>query len=201
MRIPQTRYKIPDFFKDDNWHTINIPEEIPLSRKDPFAVYIGETTRIADRWGTCTKLKSDWLWRYNFPNASSGSTTYYSGSSSTGSNGSTYFNALGVGVSSSTWYDVGKDKNVVLEAYATSGATGQYKVSLTKIYFDYYYNINFNPSVTTPSTSANRGVVVKFKSAYSADLPSAIYTITDNVITWIDSPILRLLKGIVCTPY
>ena len=197
MRVPQTRYRIPDFVKDDDWHIINKPEEFPLSRKDPTAVYVGETTQIHSRWGTCTKLKSNWLWRYGFPYASS---SYYDGSSSTGSNGSTYFNSLGVGISSYSWYTV-NEGNTVQEAYVTSGNNGENITKISSILFQYYYYVGFSPNITYPNSSTNRGVVIRFKANYETDLPSNMYSITNNVITWNDTPILRLLRGFECTPY
>ena len=197
MRVPQTRYRIPDFFKDDDWHIINIPDDFPLSRKNPFSVFIGDTTQIPSSFGTCTKIKSNWLWRYGFTSATA--TNFWS--TSTGSNGSTAPGNWGVNVVANTWYGI-FEGNTVSDGYVTSGSNGETRTKLQRIDFSSYNDWYFSPSIETiPSSSSNRAIVCRFLATYNADLPTNMYSITNNVITWNDTPVLRLLRGFECTPY
>ncbi len=196
MRVPQTRYRIPDFFKDDNWHIINKTEDFPLSRKDPLSLYIGVTTVIPERYGVCTKLKSNWLWRYGFTSANS--TNFWS--TSTGSNGSIAPGNWGVNVNAVTYYTIA-DGNTVSEGYITTGSSGNTRTTLQTINFSSYNDWYFSPSITVPSSSSSRAIVCRFKATYEADLPTNMYTISNNVITWNNTPILLLLQGKEFIPY
>ena len=38
MRVPQKRYKIPEYFNDNDWHIVNLQSELPLTRTNPLSV-------------------------------------------------------------------------------------------------------------------------------------------------------------------
>ena len=200
MKVPHVRYKVIDFYGNEDWHTVNYKrEEYPISTETPFPVIIGETTQINSIvYGeNCTKIKSNWFWRYNFNSANYSN---YWGSSSIGCNGTTYVSDLGLGISNSTWYSIG-NSNTVVDAYVTSGSNGEYITKLSRVHFSGYHDYVFEPSITYASAAANRGFVCLFKSYFVTDLPSNMYSIFNNTITWYDTPILRLLRGKLCTPY
>jgi hypothetical protein len=52
MKVPQTRYRIPDFFGDNEWHVINVPETFPLSRKNPLT---SGTADLNNQWELATE--------------------------------------------------------------------------------------------------------------------------------------------------
>lgn len=195
-RIPEFRYRSSLIFGDDNWHTVAELSQLDLSEENPNTFYVGDTF-IQPIYGAATKIKSDWLWRFGFASQSSG--RYYS--TSTGSNGSTAITSLNVGITStSNYYAVGDD-NVVEEAYRTEG-TSITKEVISTIRFSSYTSWYFTPVQTVTPASSNRAVVCKFKATYEADLPSDLYTISGNTVTWNTThPIYILLYGKKCTPY
>ena len=199
MKILSHQFKVPGFFGDNDWHTINLESSASLSVISPFAVLIGVTTTIPSVYGSCTKIKSNYLWRHSF-------TSTYSdhwSNSSYGSNGSTAVTSLGVGVTNtSTYYDVCTDQ-VVSEGYITSSTDGRTVSNLYKIRFYSYNNWYFNTdaSIVYPTNAADRAIAVKFAANYEADLPTDAYTVSGNIITWNDSSVVRILYGKQCTPY
>ena len=194
MKIPQSRFRVPQFYGDDNWHIANV-HNYQLSISNPKAVIIGVSTELPTEG---IKLKSNYLWRYSFNSASS--TNWYS--SSAGSNGNTAITALNVGITStSTDYKIAHGE-VVESGYITTGSQGLTKTQLSTIRFYTYNNWYFTPSVSVPSNSANRAIVIKFLAEYEADLPSDMYTISGNSVTWNTShPVFTLLYGEECLVY
>lgn len=188
MKIPQLRFRVPQFYGDDNWHTASV-HNYPLSINNPKAVIIGVSTELPNEG---TKLKSNYLWRYGFSTANS--TNWYS--NSTGSNGDTSITALNVGITStSTDYSIGRGE-VVESGYITTGSNGLTKTALSTIRFYTYNDWYFTPSVSVPSNSANRAIVIKFLAEYEADLPSDMYSISGTTVTWNTShPVFTLLYG------
>lgn len=199
MKIPDFRYRSSDIFGDDLFHSVCDLDNIHLSRKNPLAFHIGDALIKTASPVQYTKIKSSWLWRYNFTSANS---SRFYGSSSIGSNGTTSITSLNVGITStSTYYSVG-DSSAILEAYITSGSSTITSTKLESIRFSSYNNWYFTPSITYPSSSSNRAIVCRFKEDYSADLPSDIYTISGSTVTWdIEHPVYKLLEGQECFPY
>ena len=204
-RIPEFRYRSSLIFGDDNWHTVAELSQLDLSEENPNTFYVGDTF-IQPIYGAATKIKSDWLWRFNFvsvSNSGSSYTRFYG--TSTGSNGSTSIVDLNVGITStSNYYPVG-DGNFVEEAYKTEMSNGVVtREIISTIRFGSYTSWYFTPTQTTSTnpTQANRAIVCKFKSTYEADLPSDLYTISGNTVTWNTThPIYILLYGKKCIPY
>lgn len=198
MRIPDFRYRSSDIFGDDLFHSVCDLDNIQLSRKNPLAFHIGDALIKTASPVQYTKIKSSWLWRYNFPSANN--SNFWGGSS--GSNGTTSITSLNVGITSTnTYYSVGSS-SAILEAYITSGSSTITSTKLTSIRFSSYNDWYFTPSITYPSSSSNRAIVCRFKEDYSADLPSDIYTISGNTVTWdIEHPVYKLLEGQECFPY
>ena len=191
MKIPQTRFRIPSFYGDNDWHIANLPD-YPLTIRDPNTVVIGVTTSLHV---PLTKLKSNYLWRYGFASSSSG--RWYG--TSTGSNGSTSIVDLNVGVTStSNYYSAG----VIEEAFRTEGSSTLSKVSIDTMRFSSYTSWYFTPVQSSTPTAANRAIVCKFVASYEADLPTDLYTISGTNITWNTSnPVYILLYGKDCIAY
>ena len=194
MKIPQSRFCVPQFYGDDNWHIANV-HNYPLSISNPKAVIIGVSTELPTEG---TKLKSNYLWRYGFAYADS--KNWYS--TSTGSNGNTEITSLGVGITSnSTNYNIAHGE-VVESGYITTGSNGLTKTPLSTINFYRYNDWYFTPSVSVPNNSSDRAIVIKFLAKYEADLPSDMYTISGNTVTWNTShPVFTLLYGEECLAY
>lgn len=198
MKVPQTRYKIPTFYGDDNWHVVNREDE-DLSIANPLGIYIGITTEVSPSLGAFTKLQSNWCWRHNF--ASRTNNRFYS--TSEGSNGSTAYTSLGVGITStSTYYSVTPGA-VVEYAYLTaangSSGTNITKMTISSIRFSSYNSIYFEPTINYYPYTAQSAIVCKFKAQYIADLPTGLYTINDRTITWnTEHPTYILLYGQEC---
>ena len=169
MKIPEYRYKSSLIFGDSNWHDVAELSQLDLSREDPNTFYVGDTF-IQPIYGTVTKIKSDWLWRFNFvsvSNSGSSYTRFYG--TSTGSNGSTSIVDLNVGITStSNYYPVGDD-NFVEEAYKTEMSNGVVtRKIISTIRFGSYTSWYFTPTqtISTNPTQANRAIVCKFKATY-----------------------------------
>ena len=198
MKVPQIRYRIPTFYGDDNWHVVNRDDE-DLSLTNPLGIYIGITTEVIPSLGAFTKLQSNWCWRHNF----NGITYNRFYSTSEGSNGSTAYTSLGVGITStSTYYSVSPGA-IVEYAYLTaangSSGTNITKRSISSIRFSSYNSIYFDPTIDYYPTTAQSAIVCKFKAQYIADLPTGLYTINDRTITWNTShPTYILLYGQEC---
>ena len=198
MKVPQTRYRIPTFYGDDNWHVVNRDDE-DLSITNPLGIYIGITTDVNPSLGAFTKLQSNWCWRHNF--ASLTYNRFYS--TSEGSNGSTAYTSLGVGITStSTYYSV-TPGGVVEYAYLTaannSSGTNVTKKAISSIRFSSYNSIYFEPTVDYVPSTSRSAIVCKFKAQYIADLPTGLYTINDRAITWnTEHPTYILLYGQEC---
>ena len=47
MKIPQTRYRIPGFYGDNNWHIVNRPEQFPFSTTNPLSTI---TADLNNQW-------------------------------------------------------------------------------------------------------------------------------------------------------
>lgn len=197
MLIPDYRYRTSLVFGDSNWHSVAELEQLGLSEIDPFIFYIGQTTPSPIRYPSFTKIKAPWLWRYGFSSANSGD---FRGSS-IGSNNSTSIGNLGVGVLNNTWYDI-LDGSTVCEGYITSGSDGSTRTQLTRVKFYSYNDWYFEPSIMYPTTSTNRGIVIRFLASYVPDLPTDMYTISNGTVTWNTThPIYILLQGKSCIPY
>lgn len=194
-RIPEFRYRSSLIFGDSNWRHIAELNQLGLSKSNPLSFCIGDIV-IPSIFESPTKLKSNWLWRYNFNSANSSNywSSYY------GSNGSSTPTTWGVGVGTSSYYSVGEG-NTVSEGYVTSGnPTG--KLTLQTIRFSSYDDWYFTPSVYVPSSVFMRAIACRFLALYEADLPSDMYTISNRTVTWnVNHPIYLLLNGKECYPY
>ena len=42
MKVPQTRYKISEYFGDNNWHVVNIYSDLPLLEYNPLAPAVAD---------------------------------------------------------------------------------------------------------------------------------------------------------------
>lgn len=198
MKVPQIRYNIPNFYGDSNWHVVNRNDE-DLSITNPLGIYIGITTEINPSLGVFTKLQSNWCWRHSFSSLTYN--RFYS--TSEGSNGSTAYTSLGVGITStSTYYNVTPGA-VVEYAYLTaandSSGTNITKRAILSIRFSSYNSIYFEPTVDYVPSGALSAIICKFKAQYIADLPTGLYTINNRTITWNTShPTYILLYGQEC---
>lgn len=198
MKVPQIRYNIPEFYGDANWHVVNRLDE-DLSTKNPLGIFIGITTEVPSALGAFTKLQSNWCWRHNF----SGITYNRFYSTSEGSNGSTAYTSLGVGITStSTYYSVAPG-SVVEYAYLTaangSSGTNITKRAISSIRFSSYNSLYFEPTIDYYPYTAQSAIVCKFKAQYIADLPTGLYIINNRTITWNTShPTYILLYGQEC---
>lgn len=47
MKVPQTRYRISEYFGDNNWHAVNLYSDMPLSEYDPLTPVIAD---LNDEW-------------------------------------------------------------------------------------------------------------------------------------------------------
>lgn len=197
MLIPEFRYRTSLVFGDSDWHSVAELGQLGLSEIDPLIFYIGQTTPSPIRYSSFTKIKAPWLWRYGFNSANAGD--FYG--TSTGSNNSTAIGSLGVNVTNNTWYNV-LEGTTVCEGYITSGSDGSVRTPLTRVKFYSYNDWYFEPSITYPTTSTNRGMTIRFLANYVPDLPSNMYSISNGVVTWNTThPIYILLQGQPCIPY
>ena len=194
MKVPQTRYKIPTFYGDDNWHIVNRDDE-DLSVKNPLGIYIGVTTEVSPLLGAFTKLQSNWVWRHTFN--SRNSSNFWSSDSANGSNGST--NPQNMGLNISSGYNTVSSSNAITECYITSGSSSSTKATVSSISFSSYNDWYFTPSITAPNLPSNSAIVFKTAAAYIADLPTQIYSINNKTITWnLTHPVCILLYGQEC---
>lgn len=194
MKVPQTRYRIPTFYGDDNWHIVNREDE-DLSITNPLGIYIGITTEVNPSLGAFTKLQSNWVWRHTFN--SRNSSNFWSSDSANGSNGSTNPQSMGLNISSG--YNTVSSSNAITECYITSGSSSSTKVTVSSISFSSYSDWYFTPSITAPNLSSNSAIVFKTAATYTADLPTQIYSINDRTITWnLTHPVCILLYGQEC---
>ena len=194
MKVPQTRYKIPTFYGDDNWHIVNREDE-DLSITNPLGIYIGITTEVNPSLGAFTKLQSNWCWRHTFN--SRNSSNFWSSDSANGSNGSTNPQSMGLDISSG--YNTISSSNAITECYITSGSSSSTKATILSISFSSYNDWYFTPSITAPNLASNSAIVFKTAVAYIADLPTQIYSINNRTITWnLTHPVCILLYGKEC---
>ena len=194
MKVPQTRYKIPTFYGDDNWHIVNREDE-DLSITNPLGIYIGITTEVNPSLGAFTKLQSNWCWRHTFN--SRNSSNFWSSDSANGSNGSTNPQSMGLNISSG--YNTISSSNAITECYITSGSSSSTKATILSISFSSYNDWYFTPSITAPNLASNSAIVFKTAVAYIADLPTQIYSINNRTITWnLTHPVCILLYGKEC---
>ena len=212
MKVPQIRYKVPDYYGDDEYHIENTRRILSYENVMSFTVS-GSTFIPPVEFGNITKIQSNWLWRYGFTSISDTSTyTIYdeNGTSHTsyywyyyryygtsvGSNGNTPVTQLNLGINySDRWYDVGEGK-FITDAYqlnsslVRSSISGSYMIRFADV-----SNIYIRSRPGYPSAN-DRAIIVHFKEDYVADLPSDMYSISDNIITWnVTHPIYRLLNG------
>ena len=47
MRVPQKRYRIYEYFNDNNWHIVNMSSDLPLSRNNPLSTVQAD---LNDEW-------------------------------------------------------------------------------------------------------------------------------------------------------
>lgn len=194
MKVPQIRYRIPDFYGDSNWHIVNREDE-DLSIINPLGIYIGITTNVSNSLGDFTKLQSNWIWRHTFNNRNS--SNFWSSDSANGSNGSTNPNNMGLNISSG--YNTVGNSNAIIECYITSGYDTPIKTAVSLIQFSSYHDWYFTPGITAPSSASNSAIVFKTAIQYTADLPTGLYTINDRTITWnTEHPTYVLLYGQEC---
>jgi hypothetical protein len=194
MKVPQTRYRIPTFYGDDNWHVVNRDDE-DLSVKNPLSIYIGVTTEVSPSLGSFTKLQSNWVWRHTFN--SRNSSNFWSSDSANGSNGSTNPQSMGLNISSG--YNTVSLSNAITECYITSGSSASTKFPVSTIQFSSYNDWYFTPGITAPNLASNSAIVFKTAVIYIADLPTQMYSINNRTITWnLTHPVCILLYGQEC---
>lgn len=173
-------------FGDDLEHRF-IPSDYKLS---PFKVTINSTTTIPEGY---TALQSVWLWRYYFSSANN--TNFWSSNSQYGANGS----SIPSGVSTGTTY-LCNSSSLIPEAYITTGTSTIEKTQLSQIRLSSYNDWYFNSMPSYPSSTINRGIILRFSDNRLWDLPSDLYTINGTTITWTTShPLMILLSGCECT--
>jgi hypothetical protein len=193
MKVPQIRYRIPDFYGDANWHVVNRDDE-DLSVKNPLGIYIGVTTGVSPSLGAFTKLQSNWVWRHTFNNRNS--SNFWSSDSANGSNAS---NPQSMGLNISSGYNTVGSSNAITECYITSGSSTSTKATISSISFSSTNDWYFTPNITAPNLASNSAIVFKTAVTYIADLPTQMYSINNRTITWnLTHPVCILLYGQEC---
>lgn len=211
MKVPRTSFKVPDYYGDNNWHVVNKDTDLSLSNPLEFKIS-GETFTMPSLWGNVSKLQSNWMWRYGFTSLYNSSTTsivdeygsthttyyfyyyeYYG--TSTGSN-TVPVTQLNVDINySDRWYGVGQGYRITAayqlnNSLSKSSLSGDYMIRFAGT-GDWY--VRSRPGYPE---AANRSIIVKFTNDYIADLPSDMYSISGNLITWNTAhPIYRLMNG------
>lgn len=162
-----------------------------VSEINPLAIYIGETTELP-AGVSGTTLSSDYIWRYNFSKANS--TNFWSSPAQYGANGS----SVPSGINTGTTYNVGN--SLIDKAYITSGTDSNIqRYGLTTLRLSSYDDWYFNSIPSYPSTSMKRAIIFKMTDGSVWNLPSDMYTISGNSITWdMTHPTMVLLKGLEC---
>lgn len=212
MKVPRYSYRIPDYYGDSDWHIVNIEtDNFPLSLKDPLIITVDDDFIFPSNW-VGVQIKSNYMWRYGFASITQSSVYPYtneSGSSvysymyynrhygtSVGSNGDTSVIDLGLGVVNTNRY-YAANGNVISNIYAVNQSLTRSSFSFIRFSAaDSWWVGNTSGTTTYPSES-DRGIIVKFKNSYEANLPSDMYSTVNNKIVWNKShPIYRLLKGL-----
>ncbi len=186
-RIPY--YKNNLIFGDDLEHRV-IPSDYKLSQYSISKAYINISKTVPN--GT-TSLKSVWLWRYYFNSANN--TNFWSSNSQYGANGS----SVPSGVNTNTMYNCNSE-SLIQEAYITTGTSNIVKTKLSQIKLSSYNDWYFNSISSYPDTAIKRGIILRFNDDRLWDIPSDLYTINGNNITWNKShPLMVLLDGCECS--
>ena len=189
MKCKIPYYKNNLIFGDDLEHRV-IPSDYKLSQYSISKVYINISKTVPN--GT-TSLKSVWLWRYYFNSANN--TNFWSSDSQYGANNS----SVPSGVNTSTMYNCNSE-SLIPEAYITTGTSDIVKTKLSQIKLSSYNDWYFNSISSYPNTAIKRGIILRFNDDRLWDIPSDLYTINDNNITWNKShPLMILLDGCECS--
>ena len=185
-------YECPDMWEGIiEMNDSDLEKTYGLSETNPLAIYIGQTTELP-LGVSGTTLSSSYVWRYNFNSANN--TNFWSSSEQYGANG----NTVPSGINTNTTYTVGN--SLIDKAYITTGTDEAItKYSLTSLRLSSYNDWYFNSIPSYPNSSMKRAIIFKMTDGSMWNLPSDMYTISGNSITWdMTHPTMVLLKGLEC---
>lgn len=185
-------YECPDMWEGIiEMNDSDLEKTYGLSETNPLAIYIGQTTELP-LGVSGTTLSSSYVWRYNFNNANN--TNFWSSSEQYGANG----NTVPSGINTNTTYTVGN--SLIDKAYITTGTDEAItKYSLTSLRLSSYNDWYFNSIPSYPNSSMKRAIIFKMTDGSIWNLPSDMYTISGNSITWdMTHPTMALFNGLEC---